>query len=236
MLIADGTTNTLNGNTANGILIQTSENSSFGDPTEGLAPGRRVNIDGNVVNGNTGDGIQIVASENSRALVNVTSTAIPAIPGPHLALAALGNTSISNNGRDGIRITSTGGRSDIVVTSGTGQTTISGNGTVAGGNGIRLDASGTTDSSLQVTKTFIRSSIAGVTETTANNGNGVLDAGEDLNGNGTLDPGEDTNSNDDIDVAAGDGIQANFHDNATATLIVGGAAAADGNIIQSNAD
>lgn len=236
MLIADGATNTLSGNAANGILIQTSENSSFGDPTDGLAPGRRVNLDGNVVNGNTGDGIQIVASDNSRALVNVTSTAIPAVPGPHLALAAQGNTSISNNGRDGVRVTSTGGRSDIVVTSGTGQTTISGNGTAGGGNGIRLDASGTTDSSLQVTKTIIRSSIAGVTETIANNGNGGLDAGEDLNGNGTLDPGEDTNSNDDIDVVDGDGIQANFHDNATATLIIGGAAVTDRNLIQSNAD
>ncbi|MFN9977417.1 MAG: hypothetical protein ACK58T_46685, partial [Phycisphaerae bacterium] len=64
----------------------------------------------------------------------------------------------------------------------------------------------------------------------------MLNAGEDLNGNGVLDPGEDTNSNADIDVVDGDGIQANFLDNATATLIVGGAAPGDGNLIQSNAD
>ncbi len=221
MLIADGQSNTLNGNGQNGILVQTSENSNFGDATDGLPPGRRVQFDGNTIEDNGVDGVQIVATEDSRALVEITSTRIPAASGAHAALNSRGDTSISRNGGDGVGIETTGGRSDILITSGTGQTTINGNGTGAGGgNGIRWDASGTSDATVRVTRTNITNSIAGATE--------------DLNGNGILDPGEDLNSNNDIDVANGDGIQANFSNNATSTLVVGNVG--EGNRIQSNED
>ena len=157
----------------------------------------------------------------------------PAPVGAHDGLNSNGDTNIFGNGRDGIRIATSGGTSDILITSDTGSTTINGNGTVAGGNGIRWDADGTTDSIVRVTRTTVTGSIAGATE--SGNGNGVLDDGEDINGNGVLDAGED-GSNEDVDVADGDGIQFNAFGNTTATLIVGGDTAADGNRIQNNAD
>lgn len=231
MLIADGTTNTLSLNGQNGVLIQTSETSNFGDATDGLPPGRRVVLDGNSITQNGVDGVQIVATEDSRALVQVTSTRIPAASGAHAALNSQGDTSISNNGRDGIRIDTTGGRSDILITSSTGQTTISGNGTVAGGNGIRWNASGDSEGSVNINRTNIIGNLRGATEDTNGDGllalnedanlNGILDNGEDLNGNGALDVGEDVNANMDLDVADGDGIQFNVSDTATAVLIVG---------------
>ena len=210
MLIADGKTNTLNSNGLNGILVQSSETSTFGDATDGLPPGRRVQFDGNTINTNGQDGINILATEDSRVLLEVTSNRIPAASGAHAALNSRGDSSISNNGRDGIHIETTGGRSDVLITSGTGVTTISGNGTTAGGNGIRWDASGDSEGSVRVTRTIIRNNIAGATEV------------------------GDPNNNGDVDVADGDGIQANFSNDTTATLIVGGIG--DGNIIQSNQD
>ena len=235
-LISDVTGSSFDNNGQNGVLVQTSETSSFGDPTDGLPPGRRSIFDGNTFNDNGVDGVQLVATEDSRILVEINSNTVAGSPSPHAGANTNGDTSISRNGRDGVRIDTTGGRSDILITSGTGQTTIDGNGTTAGGNGIRWNSSGASDGTVRVTKTIIRNSVAGITETTANNNNGVLDPGEDLNGNGVLDPGEDTNSNEDVDVVDGDGIQANFFDNATATLIVGGIGVDDGNTIQSNAD
>jgi hypothetical protein len=233
-LIGDTTGSSFNNNGQNGLLVQTSQFSSFGDPTDGLAPGRRSIFDGNTFNENGVDGVQLVASDDSRILAEISSNTVAPVPGPHAGANTNGNTSISRNGRDGIRIDTSGGQSDIVITSGTGQTTIDGNGTTAGGNGIRWNASGDSQASVRITNTTIRNSIAGVTETTANNGNGVLDPGEDLNGNGALDPGEDTNSNGDVDVVDGDGIQANFTDTTSGVLVVGGVGA--GNVIQSNAD
>lgn len=219
-LITDITGSTFRANGENGILVQTSENSSFGDPTDGLPPGRRSVFDGLFVEGNGNDGIQVVATDSSRTLLEVTSTAVPASGSPHAAAGTLGATNILNNGRDGIRITTTGGGSDILITAGSATTTIAGNGTVAGGNGIRWDASGNSFGVVRVTNTFIRENIAG--------------ASEDTNGNGVLDPGEDLNNNDDIDVADGDGIQANFSGNTVATLVIGGVG--EGNTIQRNGD
>lgn len=242
-LIADGTNNVVSNNTLNGILVQTSENSSFGDPTVGLPPGRRVIFDGIVANGNGQDGLNILATEDSRAMVQVTSNRIPGSTDAHAALNTNGDSSFSNNGRDGVRIATTGGRSDIAITSGSGSTTISGNGTVAGGNGIRWDASGTSDATVRVTRTSITGNIAGATEDLALNGNGVLDPGEDINRDGILDgnvrtgalvSAEDGNGNDDVDVDDGDGIQFNVFDRATSTLVVGGIG--DGNLIQNNQD
>lgn len=209
-LISDVTLSTFSDNAADGISIQTNNGSSFGDPTVGLPPGRRSIFDGLVVEGNTGNGIEIEANDASRALVEITSTAAAATGSAHAAASTLGNTSISNNGGDGVRITTTGGSSDILITANSATTTIDGNGTVAGGNGIRWDSSGTADATVRVTRTTITNSQAGAVE------------GADANGNG------------DVDVADGDGIQANFSENTTSTLIVGNAG--EGNVIQNNED
>lgn len=209
-LISDVTLSTFSDNGADGISIQTNNGSSFGDPTVGLPPGRRSIFDGLVVEGNTGNGIEIEANDSSRALVEITSTAAAATGSAHAAASTLGNTSISNNGGDGVRITTTGGSSDILITANSATTTIDGNGTVAGGNGIRWDSSGTADATVRVTRTTITNSQEGATE------------------------GADANSNGDVDVADGDGIQANFSGNTTSTLIVGNVG--EGNVIQNNED
>lgn len=220
-LIADLTRSTFSGNAANGIQVNTSENASFGDPNVGLPPGRRSVFNGLVVNGNGNDGIQINARDASRALVEISSTPGVAGSGAHAAASTLGSTSISGNGRDGIRIDTTGGRSDILVTSNAGATTtIDGNGTSGGGNGIRWNASGDSDGTLRVTNTKISGSVRG--------------ASEDVNADGVLSAAEDLNNNGDIDIADGDGIQANFTENATATLVVGNVG--QGNTIQNNQD
>ena len=240
-LIADGTNNVVSNNPLNGILVQTSESASFGDPTVGLPPGRRVIFDGTVANGNGQDGLNILATEQSRAMVQVTSNRLPGSTDAHAALNTNGDSSFSNNGRDGIRIATTGGRSDIGITAGSGLTTIADNGTLAGGNGIRWDASGSSDATVRVTRTSITGNIAGATEDVTLNGNGILDPGEDINRNGILDGnvrsgvfvgGED--GNDDVDVEDGDGIQFNVFGTATSTLVVGGIG--DGNRIQNNQD
>jgi len=279
-LVADGENNVANSNGGNGVSIATSNTASFGDATGNedfnmngvldpgedqngngtidiLPPGRRVRLNGTTASNNGNDGINISAIDNSRVLVEITSNRTdPEAVGSHSGLNGNGDTNILNNGGDGIHIVTTGGQSDILITSGTGQTTIDGNGTTAGGNGIRWDASGDSHSTVRITNTDIGNSIAGLTENTATNGNGVLDPGEDLNGNGTLDPGEDgngvldvgedlnnngvldpgedRNSNSDVDVVDGDGIQANFTGNTDAVLIVGGVG--EGNVIQSNDD
>lgn len=229
-LIADGENNVVSNNGANGISISTEQNASFGDATDGLPPGRRVLFNGTTASGNAGDGINISATDNSRVLLEVTSNRTAATTvGAHAGLNTNGDTNISGNASDGIQIASNGGASDILITSGTGQTTIANNGgdidgtgpgVAAGGNGIRWDASGTSDGIVRVDRTIITGNVAGATEDA--NGNGVLDAGEDLNGNG------------DLDVTDGDGIQYNVTGTATATLIAGGIGA--GNVIQNNDD
>lgn len=205
-LIGDMSNSEFTNNGQNGIVVQTAENSSFGDPTIGPPPGRRSLFNGLVVEENGNDGVQITATQNSRALLEINSS--------------VQATSISDNRGDGVDITTTGGLSDILITSGAATTTIDGNGTTAGGNGIRWNASGTSEGIVRVTRTDIRGSVAG--------------ASEDVNNNGILDAGEDLNNNGDIDVADGDGIQANFSQQATATLIVGNLGA--GNRIQNNED
>ncbi|MFM7040369.1 MAG: beta strand repeat-containing protein [Planctomycetaceae bacterium] len=220
-LIADIFNSTFSNNTLDGIQVTTAENSSFGDPAAGLPPGRRSVFSGLVVTDNRRDGIQINVTEESRALVEITSAPSTATGTPHAAASALGSTSIANNGRDGIRIDSTGGRTDVLVTSTPGSTTtISGNGVSGGGNGIRWNASGNSAGTVRVTKTDIRGSIRG--------------ASEDVNNDGVLTPAEDLNNNADIDIADGDGIQANFSNTTNAQLIVGNAG--EGNRIQNNQD
>lgn len=210
VLISDVKGSSFNNNIQNGAQIQSTQNSSFGDPTDGLPPGRRSIWDGNTFNDNTIDGIQVNANNNSRVLLEVNSNAVAGSSSAHAGANTNGNTSISRNGRDGVRIDTNGGRSDILITSGTGQTTIDGNGTTAGGNGVRLNSSGTSDAIVRVSRTIITNNLAGATEV------------------------GDPNANEDVDVADGDGIQANFSGNATATLIVGGVN--EGNRIQNNRD
>jgi len=208
--------------------------SSFGDATQGLPPGRRTLWDGFVADSNGIDGIGVVATEGSRVLLEITSNRLAGSSNAHAGLNTNGDTTISNNGNDGVGIVTTGGTSDILITSGTGQTTLSGNGTQGGGNGIRWDASGNSDGTVRADSLIITGSIAGASETVANLNNGILDPGEDINGNGILDQGEDTDNNQDLDTENGDGIQANFADNSVATLQIGGVGA--GNIIQNNED
>ena len=228
-LIADGENNVLNNNAAHGVLISSSESSTFGDATDGLPPGRRVLLNGTTASNNGQDGFNITAIEDARVLLEITSNRTAATSvGAHAALNTDGDTNISNNGSDGIHIETTGGTSDILVTAGTGATTIDGNGTNGGGNGIRWDASGDSDGIVRVTGTTITNSVAGVSEDA--NGDGILDPGED----GSLAGIQAGNINSDIDVTDGDGIQYNVTGLATATLVVGGIGA--GNVIQSNAD
>jgi hypothetical protein len=233
-LIGDLSQSTFSNNGEHGISVHTSENSSFGDPTIGLPPGRRSVFESIFAEENGIDGVHILATEESRALVEITANALPNSSDAHAAAQNNGATSISRNASDGVHIETTGGRSDILITSGSETTTIDGNGTQGGGNGIRWDSSNDAEGVVRVTRTEIINNIAGLTEDTATNGNGVLDPGEDLNGNGALDPGEDTNANQDVDVADGDGIQANFQNDTTSTLIVGNVG--EGNVIQNNGD
>ena len=107
--------------------------------------------------GNGVDGFSINATGESRVLAEITSIRTAGGSGAHAALNTNGDTNISNNGSDGIHITTTGGASDILITSDTGDTTIDGNGTTAGGNGIRWDASGTSSGIVTVTNTIHRS-------------------------------------------------------------------------------
>jgi hypothetical protein len=221
MLVSDITRSSFSGNSLNGAIVSTRNTASFGDPTDGLPPGRRSIWDGNTFSNNTQDGININATDGSRVLLEVTSTRVPAGSPAHAGANTNGDTNISNNGSDGIEINTTGGQSDILITAGTGSTVIDGNGTgAAGGNGVRWNSSGTSNATTRITRTTISNSQRGGSEDA--NGNGVLDAGEDLNNNG------------DIDVANGDGIQANFTNSTVATLVVGNVG--EGNVIQNNED
>lgn len=217
----------------NGI-IDPAEDQNGNGLIDNLPPGRRTRITGTIVTGNGVDGFNINATESSRVLAEITSIRAAGSSGAHAGLNTSGDTNISNNGRDGIRINTTGGASDILITSSTGNTTISGNGTAGGGNGIRWDASGTSVGTVRIRSTTISGNLAGAVEDPALNNNGVLDPGEDVNRNGILDGAEDDNS--DIDTEDGDGIQYNVAGTATSSLIVGGTAPGDGNFIQNNAD
>lgn len=246
-LIADGTGNVVSGNGVNGILVHTSEAGEFGDTTGApLPPGRRVVFDGTTATNNGQDGLNILTQDGSRAMIEVTSNRIAGSTDAHAALNTNGDSGFSNNGRDGVRITTEGsGSSDLLFTSGTGQTRMNNNGTVAGGNGLRWDARDTSEATVRIERTEIVGNIAGATEDPANFGNGVLDPGEDVNGNGILDTdltavagtpgiGGEDGTNDDLDTQDGDGIQFNVFNRAIPTLVVGGIGR--GNVIQGNED
>jgi|GEM_PF-408002 len=242
-LFANGMANVLTGNTLSGVLVTTSEFSSFGDPTL-MGDARRSVFNGITATNNGRDGIELIATEGSQLLVEITSERIPTTTGAHAALNTMGDTSISQNGRDGIHIES-GGTSlpDILITAETpvtptsAITLISGNGTGgAGGNGIFWDSFGSVGGIVQVYNTMIVDNIAGATEDT--DGDGILTFAEDTAGNfeqnQISDLSVETSGNHDIDVANGDGIQFNYFQGATSTLIVGDTGM--GNYIQGNDD
>ena len=228
MLVADGQGNFTRGNAENGIDIETYDNSSFGDSSDGLPPGRRTIFDGFVSTGNGLDGLLMTAQSGSQLLLEVTSTRVATTSGAHAALNTNGNSSYSSNGSDGIHIDNFGSSfvdvkitSEGPVTADTGRTFIQDNGTVTGAfGGIFIASANTGTGVVNVTNTIISGNLAAGTE--------------DTNGNGILDPGEDLNGNDDIDVFGGDGIAYNAFNRSSLALQVGGTN--EGNIIQNNAD
>ncbi|MEQ9410138.1 MAG: right-handed parallel beta-helix repeat-containing protein [Fuerstiella sp.] len=228
MLLADGQGNFVRGNAENGIDIETMQNSSFGDSTVGLPPGRRVVFDGFTATGNGVDGLWTTASGGSQLLLEVTSTRVATASGAHAALNTNGDSNYSDNGTDGIHIDSIDNAmvdvkigAETPVTPTSGRTYIQNNGTNGGAfGGVFISASGNGTGIVNVVNSVITGTQAISTEDT--NGNGILDAGEDLNGN------------DDIDVLGGDGISYNASGQSDLTLIVGGVG--EGNLIQDNED
>jgi len=224
-LLANGEGNLLQYNAVNGVQITTSENSSFGD----VGGSQKTIFNGFVIDSNGQDGVNISATEETQVLLQITSESVATSPGAHDCCGSpdtLGDTVISNNGRDGVHIEtgidftapdSDGGLQtatvDVLITAETpisatsAITQISGNGTIAGGNGVRLDEFSVGGSSLDIRNTLITGNIAGTSETS------------DLNGT--------------IDVLDGDGVQFNYF-LGSANLRVG--ASDEGNIIQSNGD
>ncbi|MEO1995661.1 MAG: hypothetical protein ABGZ17_10345 [Planctomycetaceae bacterium] len=254
-LIADGSNNFVRNNGIQGIDIETTETSSFGDPSVAVpgALGRRVVFDGNTVTDNGTDGLWATADEGSYLLLEVTSTRVPTVSGAHAALNTNGDSNYSRNGSDGIHIDAFGGFDgfggstvDVKITADTGSTFIQDNGTSGFAfGGVFVDARESATGEVNVMNSVITGTVAGASEDTNGNGfldpsedlngNGMLDAGEDLNLNGLLDLAEDVNGNEDIDVLGGDGIAYNLTDSSDVNLTVGGAAGM-GNVIQGNGD
>ncbi len=224
-LFADGSHNFLRGNAVQGIDIETTENSSFGDPSVFVpaALGRRVVFDGNTSTGNGVDGLWATANEGTYLLLKVTSTLIPNPSGVHETLNITGDSNYSGNGFDGIHLDAFGSSVvDLQVTADTGYTFIQDNGTSGVGyGGVYINAGDAATGQVSITRSVITGTVAGSTEDT--NGNGVLDGGEDLNGN------------EDIDVTGGDAISYNASGESVVDLVVGGTADT-GNIIQNNGD
>ncbi len=228
MLVADGQGNFIRGNAENGIDVETYGNSSFGDSTDGLAPGRRVIFDGFTSTGNGVDGLWMSANGGSQLLVEVTSSRVATASGAHAALNSNGDSNYSSNGTDGIRIDALGTAfvdvkitAESPVTPTSGKTFIQNNGTNGGAfGGVYIAASDNGTGVVNVTNSIITGTAAISTE--------------DTNGNGILDPGEDLNGNDDIDVLGGDGIAYDIFNRSSLALQVGGTG--EGNFIQNNAD
>ncbi|MCH2213066.1 MAG: right-handed parallel beta-helix repeat-containing protein [Fuerstiella sp.] len=192
-LNANGSSNFVRNNAAQGIDIETSENSSFGDPSVALG---QVVFDGITATNNGGDGLRATATEDSDILFEVTSTLVPTSSGAHAALNTNGDSNYSNNGANGIHVDASGSSTvDVVITADTGNTFIQDNGT----NGVLISASGSATGDVNVMNSVITGSVAGASESS------------------------DVNGNDDIDVTDGDGIAYNATDASSVDLVVGGA-------------
>ncbi len=287
-LVANGMANVATGNTLSGILVSTSEASSFGDPSLAVGDPMRRSIFSGITSSNNGlDGIGLFSSETSQLLVEIRSDRIATTSGAHAALNTMGDTAISNNARDGVHIESTDSSApDILITAETpvtptsARTVISGNGTNdtvtipagtdtptaiqmplladltinLGGSGVLWDSFDSAGGMVQIYNTDIVNNLAGDTEDV--NGDGILTFQEDQFGNwmqnqyilgspGTADdlialaaPTDQqsvyTEGNLDIDVLGGDGVEFNYFQSSTSTLIVGDAGM--GNRIQGNQD
>ena len=226
-LIANGTNNTISNNSSNGILVDTREFSTFGDPSDVSfpPPGQRTVFQSNRILNNSLDGINLISSDSSRQLVHITSAASSDAASPHVSGPTDGDTVISGNAEDGVHVVVQDDSDiDVLIDSGDGLTVIENNGTGEdGGNGIRFDASGTSTPTLNVQGVIITGSGAGETE--------VGDTG--LLPDGTTSP-DVIAGNLESDTQNGDGIQVNLTQNTQATIQIGGADA--GNLIQNNED
>ncbi|MCH2201614.1 MAG: inverse autotransporter beta domain-containing protein [Fuerstiella sp.] len=156
-LSANGSSNFVRNNAAQGIDIETSETSSFGDPSVAFG---QVVFDGITVTDNGGDGLRATATEDSDILFEVTSTLVPTSSGAHAALNTNGDSNYSNNGANGIHVDASGSSTvDVVITADTGNTFIQDNGT----NGVLISASGSTSGDVAVMNSVITGSVAGAT-------------------------------------------------------------------------
>lgn len=239
-LLANGDGNVTSNNGLNGIFIQTTETSEFGESVLGIPSV----FNGTTSTGNAIDGLSLLTQDNTRALVEITSNQSAGSSAAHAAVSTAGNSSFSDNGRDGIRIvTQDTSISDVLITAGTALAQLNNNGTNGGGNGLRIDASDLSQSDVVIELAEISGNIAGATANPANFGNGVLDPGEDVNRNGILDTnlaaagngiGGEDGTNNDLDTEDGDGIQFNVFNQAVTSLTIGGVGR--GNVIQNNGD
>ena len=164
VLIGDGACNLITNNGLDGINVTTTQSSTFGDATDAtllpgdpgyIAPlGRRSVFNGNIITGNTDDGVEITANDSSSALVEITSrlkAGAGTAASAHNPAFQPGDTSISNNGDNGVEINSNGGQSDVLISATDGTTLISGNAV----DGVQITASGTS----QLTTTVSNSDI-----------------------------------------------------------------------------
>ncbi len=257
-LMANGIANITRNNTGSGVYVRTDGGATFGDPAIPNPPDlfTRVEFSGLISTGNGRDGVEMLALDDSSLLLHITSDRIPTTSGAHAALNTMGDTAISNNGRDGVHLESgqdnfeggnfTQANPDILIDStAPAMTLISGNGTadaLRGGNGIFWDSYANSGGHMQIYDTIIIDNIAGQSEDT--NGDGTLTHAEDTAGNfgqnqltdagGALLYTADTSGNLDIDVLNGDGVQFNYYHFSESMLTVG--TTGRGNVIQRNGD
>ncbi|MDA1016896.1 MAG: hypothetical protein O3A00_20865, partial [Planctomycetota bacterium] len=145
---------TATNNQLNGVRVQMSEDSAFGDPTGGPMmippPGQLSVFDGLTLNNNQQSGVFFQADDNARIVGQIRSDTR--------------NTTINNNAvtsGHGVEMLFGGGQSDVRITGGpTFTTTIADNGNTNGSNGIDIDISGTANSILSVQSTTIRGAIS----------------------------------------------------------------------------
>lgn len=228
-LLVSALRNTITNNTNHGIQVQTFQNGAFGDPLTppGSAIGTRSLFDGNTITGNQHNGVELKAIDRSRILLEITSTLADTTisnNGSLITLDALDTSDILDHpdptevltlgttGRNGIRFATNGGRSNLLINSGTGFDTViadNGNSTL-GGNGIQMIARNTVPDGTGLptgensTITIQSSTISG----------SIAEAGTLLQG---------------------DGIQLSLFEESNTQVVIGGSAALGlGNTIQSN--
>lgn len=232
-LLGNAVTNVVENNFFHGLMVETSENSAFGDPENpAMDPvGTRSLFDGNTIRFNQRNGIELQAIDRSRILVDVASDTADTLITNNgtldtLDVADLNDIldhpdpaevqSLNSMGRNGIRFSTNGGRSNVLIRSGTNfSTLIAENGnTSIGGNGIQINARNTIPDGLGLIN--IEQSTVTVQETT------LRDNINSTTGNA-------------LDDVHGDGIQITALEDASPLVVVGGDPNLNlGNVIQSN--